>query len=225
MDAVLPAPWLPLLGGELEKPYFAALRQRVDEARARGPVFPPEDEVFRAFTLTPPARVRAVILGQDPYHEKAQANGLAFSVRKGVPLPPSLKNIFKELRDDLGAAPPADGDLTGWAEQGVLLLNAVLTVSEGAANSHRGFGWQRFTDAAVSALARLPQPVAFVLWGGPAQKKEALTASPRPRLVLKAAHPSPLSAYRGFFGSRPFSKINDFLEKEGEKPIDYSKSV
>lgn len=225
MDKVLPAPWLSLLGGELEKPYFSALLQKVAEARARGPVFPPEGEVFRAFSLTPPARVRVVILGQDPYHEKGQANGLAFSVRKGVPLPPSLKNIFKELHDDLGAQPPADGDLTGWAEQGVLLLNAVLTVSEGAANSHRGFGWQHFTDAAVSALSGLPQPIAFVLWGAPAQKKEALTASSAPRLVLKAAHPSPLSAYRGFFGSRPFSKIDAFLEKQGEKPIDYSKSV
>ncbi len=217
MDTSALKNWLPLLGEELEKPYFAALCQRVDAARAAGPVYPEEGEVFRAFALTPPERARVVILGQDPYHEPGQANGLAFSVRRGVRLPPSLKNIFAELESDLHRPPPADGDLTSWAEQGVLLLNAVLTVSKGRANSHRGYGWQRFTDAAVAALARLPQPLAFVLWGAQAQKKAGTAASsPYPRLVLQAPHPSPLSAYRGFFGSRPFSQIESFFAETGE---------
>lgn len=224
MDTSALKPWLPLLGGELEKPYFADLTRRVDAARAAGTVFPPEGEVFRAFSLTPPERVRVVILGQDPYHEPGQANGLAFSVRSGVKPPPSLRNIFQELKEDLGCPPPAGGDLSGWAAQGVLLLNAVLTVSEGQANSHRSYGWQTFTDAAALALAALPQPLAFVLWGGQAQKKAAaVKISPHPRLVLQAPHPSPLSAYRGFFGSRPFSQINDFLREHGEETIDFSR--
>lgn len=215
--------WLPLLGSELEKPYFKELAQRVDADRYAGNVYPPEEEVFRAFSLTPPEKVRAVILGQDPYHEAGQANGLAFSVRKGVKLPPSLRNIFRELENDLGCPPPDGGDLSGWASQGVLLLNAVLTVAAGQANSHRDYGWQIFTDAAAQALAALPQPIAFVLWGGQAQKKaSAVQTSSYPRLVLKSPHPSPLSAHRGFFGSRPFSKINDFLQANGEKPINFS---
>ena len=224
MDASALKPWLPLLGGELEKPYFAELARQVDAARAEGAVFPPEEEVFRAFSLTPPERVRAVILGQDPYHEPGQANGLAFPATAGVKLPPSLRNIFQELKDDLGCPPPEGGDLTGWASQGVLLLNASLTVTAGQANSHRNYGWQTFTDAAALAVGTLPQPVVFVLWGGQAQKKAAaVQKSPYPRLALKAAHPSPLSAYRGFFGSRPFSQINDFLREHGEKPIDFSR--
>lgn len=215
--------WLPLLGSELEKPYFKELAQRVDADRYAGNVYPPEEEVFRAFSLTPPEKVRAVILGQDPYHEAGQANGLAFSVRKGVKLPPSLRNIFRELENDLDCPPPDGGDLSGWASQGVLLLNAVLTVAAGQANSHRDYGWQIFTDAAAQALAALPQPIAFVLWGGQAQKKAAtVQTSSYPRLVLKSPHPSPLSAHRGFFGSRPFSKINDFLQAYGEKPINFS---
>lgn len=216
--------WLPLLGGELKQPYFAALVNQVDHARASHSVFPPEEEVFRAFSLTPPEKVRAVIFGQDPYHEPGQANGLAFSVRSGVRPPPSLRNIFRELEEDLGCPPPANGDLTGWASQGVLLLNAVLTVSAGEANSHRDFGWQTFTDAVAQSLASLPQPLAFVLWGAQAQKKaDAVQNSPYPRLILKAPHPSPLSARRGFFGSRPFSQINDFLRSHNEKPIDFSR--
>ena len=214
--------WQPLLAEELEKPYFAALAERVDAAYASQTVFPPHEDLFAAFALTPPEAVRAVILGQDPYHEPGQANGLAFSVRRGVKLPPSLRNIYQELEADLGIRPAAHGDLTGWARQGVLLLNTVLTVERGKANSHRDFGWQRFTDAVIAACARLPQPVAFVLWGGHAQKKAALAAdSPYPRLVLQAPHPSPLSAYRGFFGSRPFSKINAFLEASGSHAIDW----
>jgi len=216
-------PWLPLLGGELEKPYFQELSRRVGAARQEGPVYPPEEEVFRAFSLTPPERVRVVMLGQDPYHGPGQANGLAFSVRAGIPLPPSLRNIYRELSEDLGCAPPPDGDLTRWAEQGVLLLNAVLTVAEGRPGSHRGWGWERFTDTAAAALAALSQPIVFVLWGAQAQKKaDAAAASPYPRLVLQAPHPSPLSAYRGFFGSRPFSQVRDFLRAHGEKPPQFT---
>ena len=212
--------WQPLLAEELEKPHFAALAERVDAAYASQAVFPPREDLFNAFTLTPPEAVRAVILGQDPYHEPGQANGLAFSVRRGVKLPPSLRNIYQELEADLGIRPAAHGDLTGWAWQGVLLLNTVLTVESGKANSHRGFGWQRFTDAVIAACARLPQPVVFVLWGGQAQKKAALLdGAAYPRLVLQSAHPSPLSSYRGFFGSRPFSQINAFLRENGQTEI------
>lgn len=214
--------WTPYLEQELRAPYFAALLQRVGAARAAGTVYPPEERTFFALTATPPERVRAVILGQDPYHEPGQAMGLAFSVPQGERLPPSLRNIFMELHTDLGLPQPSGGDLTPWAERGVLLLNTVLTVGRGAANSHAAWGWQRFTDAVLAAMAALPQPVAFVLWGGHAQKKAALAAdSPYPRLVLQAPHPSPLSAYRGFFGSRPFSKINAFLEASGSRAIDW----
>lgn len=214
--------WTPYLEQELRAPYFAALLQRVGAARAAGTVYPPEERTFFALTATPPERVRAVILGQDPYHEPGQAMGLAFSVPQGERLPPSLRNIFTELHTDLGLPQPSGGDLTPWAERGVLLLNTVLTVGRGAANSHAAWGWQHFTDAVLAAMAALPQPVAFVLWGGHAQKKAALAAdSPYPRLVLQAPHPSPLSAYRGFFGSRPFSKINAFLESAGSRAIDW----
>ena len=216
--------WNALLAQELEKPYFAALMEKVDAAYARGAVFPPRAELFAAFRLTPPERVRAVILGQDPYHEPGQAHGLAFSVRPGVKLPPSLRNIFRELESDCGVPPRSSGDLTGWAEQGVFLLNTVLSVESGRANSHAGFGWQTFTDAVTACLRSLPQPVAFVLWGAQAQKKAAVAAdSPHPRLVLQSPHPSPLSSYRGFFGSRPFSQINAFLEGHGEQGIDWSR--
>ena len=214
--------WVPLLEKELHAPYFEELQKKVADAYAHTAVFPPEADVFHAFSLTPPERVRVVILGQDPYHEPGQAHGLAFSVQKGVKLPPSLQNISKELQADLGLPPLSCGCLTPWARQGVSLLNTVLTVESGKANSHRDFGWQRFTDAVLAACAGLPQPVAFVLWGGHAQKKAALAAdSPYPRLVLQAPHPSPLSAYRGFFGSRPFSKINAFLESAGSRAIDW----
>ena len=216
--------WNALLAQELEKPYFAALMEKVDAAYARGAVFPPRGDLFAAFRLTPPERVRAVILGQDPYHEPGQAHGLAFSVRPGVKLPPSLRNIFRELESDCGVPPRSSGDLTGWAEQGVFLLNTVLSVESGRANSHAGFGWQTFTDAVAAQLRSLPQPVAFVLWGAQAQKKAAVAAdSPYPRLVLQSPHPSPLSSYRGFFGSRPFSQINAFLEGHGEQGIDWSR--
>ena len=213
--------WLPLLKKELEQPYFAALCAQVDAAYEAGTVYPPREQLFRAFELTPPEAVRCVILGQDPYHEPGQAMGLAFSVPEGTQLPPSLRNIFKERADDL-KLPDRSSDLTDWAEQGVLLLNTVLSVDAGAANSHKDFGWQIFTDAVVAAMASLPQPVAFVLWGKQAEKKRALIeASPYPRLVHCAPHPSPLSSYRGFFGSKPFSQINAFLKENGENEIDW----
>ena len=212
--------WQTRLQPELDKPYFAALMQRVDEAYRTGTVYPPRQELFAAFRLTPPERVRVVILGQDPYHEPGQDNGLSFSVAPGVRLPPSLRNIFEELRTDCGVTPRASGDLTPWAEQGVFLLNSSLSVQAGAAGSHRSFGWQTFTDAVVAALAKLPQPVAFILWGAHAQKKAAIAQASRyPRLVLQSPHPSPLSAYRGFFGSRPFSAVNEFLVQHGEAPV------
>lgn len=212
--------WQTRLQPELDKPYFAALMQRVEEAYRTGTVYPPRQELFAAFRLTPPERVRVVILGQDPYHEPGQANGLSFSVAPGVRLPPSLRNIFEELRTDCGVTPPDSGDLTPWAEQGVFLLNSSLSVQAGAAGSHQAFGWQTFTDAVVAALAKLPQPVAFILWGAHAQKKAAIAqSSSYPRLVLQSPHPSPLSAYRGFFGSRPFSSVNEFLVQHGEAPV------
>ena len=209
--------WKELLREELEAPYYKSLQEKVRQARKTAEVYPGEDRTFYALELTPPEQVRAVILGQDPYHEPGQAMGLAFSVEQGSPLPPSLRNIFKELEADTGIR-PSSGDLTPWARQGVLLLNTVLTVERGKANSHAGWGWQRFTDGVLRATNQLPQPIAFVLWGGQAQKKEALISADAPRLILKAPHPSPLSSYRGFFGSRPFSKVNGFLPS----PVDWS---
>ena len=222
MTPTLPPAWQALLKDELQKPYWCSLEQRLGAAYESGSVYPPAQQLFAAFERTPPACVRAVILGQDPYHEPGQANGLAFSVSRGVKLPPSLQNIYKELEADLGVPAAKSGDLTSWAQQGVFLLNTVLSVCAHAANSHKDFGWQSFTDAVIAALAELPQPVAFVLWGAQAQKKAALVEkSPYPRLVLQSPHPSPLSAYRGFFGSRPFSQINAFLVSYGFSPVDW----
>ena len=213
--------WRPLLEKELAAPYFEALAARVDAARQTQEVYPPAGREFFALEKTQPQAVRAVILGQDPYHEPGQAMGLAFSVARGTALPPSLRNIYQELQSDLGLAPAPHGDLTAWAEQGVLLLNTVLTVERGKANSHANWGWQHLTDAVIAATNALSQPVAFVLWGAQAQKKAALVKSQAPRLLLTAPHPSPLSAYRGFFGSRPFSKVNAFLQENGTAPIDW----
>ena len=222
MTPTLPPAWQALLKDELQNPYWSSLEQRLGAAYESGAVYPPAQQLFAAFERTPPACVRAVILGQDPYHEPGQANGLAFSVSRGVKLPPSLQNIYKELEADLGVPAAKSGDLTSWAQQGVFLLNTVLSVRAHAANSHKDFGWQSFTDAVIAALAELPQPVAFVLWGAQAQKKAALVEkSPYPRLVLQSPHPSPLSAYRGFFGSRPFSQINAFLVSYGFSPVDW----
>lgn len=201
---------------------YEGLLEKVNRAYEEAEVYPPKGELFSAFLLTPPEKVRVVILGQDPYHEPGQAHGLAFSVKEGVKLPPSLVNIYKEREADIGVPMSNSGDLTKWAKQGVLLLNTVLTVEKGKANSHRDFGWQAFTDDVVACVAKFPQPVAFVLWGAQAQKKAAVAAkSNYPRLVLQSPHPSPLSSYRGFFGSKPFSQINDFLLANGENAIQW----
>ncbi len=214
--------WQTLLQSELQKPYIAQLAQALTLAYQRECVYPPREALFSAFALCQPEDVRVVILGQDPYHEPGQANGLAFSVSPGTPLPPSLRNIYQELEADLGIPPSRNGDLRHWAKQGVFLLNSVLSVRAHEANSHKALGWQQLTDAVVGALRALPQPIVFLLWGAQAQKKAACAReSPYPRLVLSSAHPSPLSAYRGFFGSRPFSAANRFLVSHGEIPIDW----
>lgn len=220
MDVSVPGSWQACLEPLFPPAAFAALMARVDRAYEEATVFPPQADLFSAFSLTPPDQVRVVILGQDPYHGPGQAHGLAFSVAPGVKLPPSLVNIYREREADLGLPPRQDGCLIDWARQGVFLLNTVLTVEAGKANSHRSLGWQAFTDAVVEAVAQLPQPVAFLLWGSQAQKKAQTAAdSPHPRLVLCGPHPSPLSAYRGFFGSRPFSQVNRFLQDCGQAPI------
>lgn len=192
----------------------------MEEYRTRK-VFPPGQDIFRAFDLTPLENVKVVILGQDPYHGEGQANGLCFSVHKGIQIPPSLVNIFKEMHDDIGCAIPNNGDLTKWAEQGVLLLNTILTVRAHEAFSHRGFGWENFTDAAIRVLAEEDRPLVFILWGGAARAKKKLIHNPK-HYILEAPHPSPLSAYHGFFGSKPFSRTNAYLEKAGLAPIDWA---
>lgn len=209
--------WLPLLRPLTREPWWDVLQAGVEAAER--PVYPPGDQVFAALTLTQPETVRVVILGQDPYHGPGQAMGLSFSVPQGMALPPSLKNIFRELAEDLSTPPPPSGDLTPWARQGVLLLNSVLTVTGGAPGSHAGLGWERFTDGIIRATNAFPQPIAFLLWGNYAGKKAALIQSDAPRLILRSAHPSPLSARRGFFGSRPFSQVNAFLRENGEEEI------
>ena len=212
--------WVEPLREEFRKPYYASLYRTVKSEYETRQIFPPADEIFRAFELTPLSRVKVVILGQDPYHNDGQAQGLCFSVRPGIDIPPSLQNIYKELRDDLGCYIPNNGDLTKWASEGVFLLNTVLTVRAHQANSHRGIGWEQFTDAAISAVNALDRPVVFMLWGRPAREKVRLLTNPR-HLVLTAAHPSPLSAYNGFFGCRHFSQANDYLAANGLEPIDW----
>ena len=211
--------WNKLLKSTVEQAFFSALLEQVAQARHGAEIYPPAGQEYRALELCPPEAVRVVILGQDPYHEPGQAMGLAFSVPEGTKLPPSLRNIYTELEADLGQKSQTCGDLTAWAEQGILLLNTVLTVEKGKANSHSTWGWQVFTDAVIEATNRLPQPIAFVLWGAQAQKKAALIHTDAPRLLLQSPHPSPLSSYRGFFGSRPFSKINQFLQSHNQAPI------
>ena len=213
--------WESLLREALDQPKYHALFKRVAEARSTAEIYPPAGQEFRALELCPAERVRVVILGQDPSHEPGQAMGLSFSVPEGTKLPPSLRNIYLERSSDLGLDAPENGDLTAWAEQGVLLLNTVLTVERGKANSHSLWGWQDFTDTVIESINRLPQPIAFLLWGSQAQKKERLIHTSAPRLILKSPHPSPLSSYRGFFGSRPFSRINTFLQQQGETPIQW----
>ncbi|MDO6416608.1 uracil-DNA glycosylase [Sphingomonas sp. BIUV-7] len=223
-ETKLPESWRAALGDALAAPQIAALRAFLAAEQAAGKrIFPAEGARFRALELTPLDRVRVVILGQDPYHGEGQAHGLSFSVLPGVRPPPSLANIYKELHSDLGVARPAHGFLEHWAKQGVLLLNSVLTVEMGRAASHKDKGWERFTDAVIRAVAAQPQPVVFLLWGAYAQKKAAFVESAGGRhLVLKAAHPSPLSAHNGFLGCRPFSQANAFLVAHGQAPIDWA---
>ncbi len=214
----LPESWRKALSAEFAKPYFTQLQRFVAEERKVHQVFPLEQDVYRALLLTPYDCVRIVILGQDPYHDDGQAHGLCFSVQPPVPPPPSLKNIFRELKADLGCKEPNNGSLIPWAQQGILLLNTVLTARAHQAASHQKQGWELFTDAVLRAVNAKPEPVAFVLWGAHAQRKAELI-NERRHLVIKSAHPSPLSANNGFFGSKPFSKINAFLHQNGSPEI------
>lgn len=219
MQVQLPADWRAVLADEMKKPYFQKLKEFIAAERAEHQVFPPEADVFNAFALTPYERVKVLLLGQDPYHDEGQAHGLCFSVRIGVTPPPSLRNVFKELHNDLGCTIPNNGYLVPWAEQGVMLLNAVLTVREHKPTSHKDMGWETFTDAVIRALSARPQPLVFLLWGAYAQKKIKLIDEKRHRIVT-AAHPSPLS-YKKFLGSKCFSAVNQALEELGETPIDW----
>jgi uracil-DNA glycosylase len=211
--------WKEILADEFEKPYYKELMQFVNEEYDNETVFPAKENIFNALNLTPFHQVKVVILGQDPYHGEGQAQGLSFSVPEGMKLPPSLRNIYKELSDDLGIPESVNGDLTSWANQGVLLLNAVLTVRAHEANSHAKHGWETFTDAIIEKLGQRKEPIVFILWGAQAKKKEKLIG--KQHIILTSAHPSPLSSYRGFFGSKPFSKTNEALISLGESPIDW----
>lgn len=213
--------WLLAIGQEFKKPYYKELYSFVKNEYSRVLCYPPAEDIFNAFHFTPLKEVKVVILGQDPYFNEHQAHGLCFSVPEDQnKIPPSLQNIYKELQDDLGCYIPNNGNLIKWAQQGVLLLNTVLTVQAGNPNSHQGHGWEQFTDAVITAVNKIDEPVVYLLWGSPAQKKISMLNNPK-HLVLKAPHPSPLSAYRGFFGCRHFSKANQFLQEHGKSPIDW----
>lgn len=212
--------WLPAIRPEFSKPYYRDLYFFVKKEYQTHVIYPPADEIFNALHLTPLHKVKVVILGQDPYHNDHQACGLSFSVPEDQQIPPSLVNIFRELHDDLGCRMPDNGSLVSWARQGVLLLNTVLTVRAHQANSHKGHGWEQFTDAILQAVNEQDRPIVYMLWGTPAQSKAHMLTNPR-HLILKAPHPSPLSAYRGFFGCAHFSQCNAFLEANGETPIDW----
>ncbi|MBQ9768528.1 MAG: uracil-DNA glycosylase [Lachnospiraceae bacterium] len=212
--------WLPAVNAEFKKPYYADLYKFVKEEYSKTAVFPPSDEIFSALHLTPLSKVKVVIIGQDPYHNVGQAHGLCFSVRPEVDIPPSLVNIYKELQSDLGCKIPNNGYLVKWAEQGVLLLNTVLTVRAHQANSHQGKGWEQFTDAIIRAVNAEDRPIAYLLWGRPAQSKMSMLDNPKHK-VFTAPHPSPLSAHRGFFGCKHFSQANAFLQENGMEPIDW----
>lgn len=220
MEVKIDQSWKEHLQTEFDKPYFKTLTDFVRDEYAHGPVYPPGRLIFNAFDLCPFDKVKVVIIGQDPYHEPGQAHGLCFSVQEGVQFPPSLRNIFKEISDDLGKPVPASGDLTRWARQGVLLLNATLTVRAGMAGSHQGRGWEEFTDAVIRELNASRDGLVFILWGSYAKKKGAVIDRSR-HLVLSSAHPSPLSAYNGFFGNHHFSQANKWLTDHGETPIDW----
>ena len=212
--------WLEPLKPEFGKPYYAKLYKTVMEEYRTRRIYPPADDIFNAFEFTPLSQVKVVILGQDPYHGDGQAHGLCFSVKPEVEIPPSLVNIYQELHDDCGCYIPNNGYLEKWAREGVLLLNTVLTVRAHQANSHRGIGWEEFTDAAIRVLDQQDRPMVFMLWGRPGQMKKAMLHNPK-HLILEAPHPSPLSAYRGFFGCKHFSKTNAYLEANGIPPIDW----
>ena len=218
--AAINGDWLEALKDEFKKDYYKQLFEKVNEEYRTRLIFPPANDIFNAFHLTPLKDVKVVILGQDPYHGNNQAHGLCFSVKPEVEIPPSLVNIYKELHDDLGCTIPDHGYLVKWAKQGVLMLNTVLTVRAHQANSHRGIGWEEFTDAAIRVLNTQDRPIVFILWGRPAQAKKSMLHNPK-HLILEAPHPSPLSAYRGFFGSRPFSQANRFLKAQGIEPVDW----
>jgi len=212
--------WLPALQDEFKKPYYAELYKKVQEEYKETQIFPPADDIFNAFHFTPLSEVKVVIIGQDPYHNVGQAHGLCFSVKPEVDIPPSLVNIYKELHDDVGCYIPDNGYLEKWAKQGVLMLNSVLTVRAHQANSHQGLGWEKFTDAVIRAVNEQDRPIVYMLWGRPAQNKAKSVNNPK-HLLLKAPHPSPLSAHRGFFGCKHFSQANEYLKKNGLEPIDW----
>ena len=213
--------WDEILAGEFDQEYYKRIRYFLKQEYAEQTVYPPMEYIFNALRLTPYSSVKAVILGQDPYHGPGQAHGLCFSVQPGVKVPPSLQNIYKELKSDLGIEPPKDGTLTKWAKQGVLMLNTTLTVRAGQANSHKNLGWTTFTDHVIEKLNDHEKPIVFLLWGGNARSKARLITAPQ-HLVLEAAHPSPLSAYNGFFGCHHFSMCNDYLKSCGLTPIDWA---
>lgn len=212
--------WLEPLSPEFKKPYYRELYERVKEEYSTHQIFPPSDDIFNAFNLTPLSEVKVVIIGQDPYHNVGQAHGLCFSVKPDVDIPPSLVNIYKELHDDIGCYIPDNGYLEKWAKNGVLMLNSVLTVRAHSANSHKSIGWEKFTDAVIRVLNEQDRPIVYLLWGRPAQDKASQITNPK-HLLLKAPHPSPLSAHRGFFGCKHFSKCNEFLAANGIEPIDW----
>lgn len=212
--------WLEYLNDEFKKPYYKELYNKVNSEYSQQVIYPPADELFTAYHLTPLSQVKVVIIGQDPYHNVNQAHGLCFSVKPEVEIPPSLVNIYKELQDDLGCRIPNNGYLVKWAKQGVLMLNSVLSVRAHQAFSHKGIGWEKFTDATIEAVNKQDRPIVYLLWGKPAQDKVKKVDNPK-HLLLKAPHPSPLSAYRGFFGCKHFSQANEFLVKNGLEPIDW----
>ena len=224
LAALLPDSWRAELDSALRTESFRKLQDFLEEEYSSRRIFPPREDLFSAFRLTAPDKVRVLILGQDPYHDDGQAHGLAFSVRPGVRFPPSLRNIFQERLDDLGIPVPSHGSLESWTKQGVLLLNTVLTVRAHEPASHKKHGWEEFTDAVIRTVGSRTSPVVFVLWGAPAQKKKRLIDTTR-HIVLESAHPSPLSAYRGFFGSRPFSRINEALRAHGFAEIDWRTEI
>lgn len=217
---MLPKDWRTILADEFEKDYFPKLQEFVNQERETKTIYPPEEDVFNAFKHTPYEEVRVFLLGQDPYHGEGQAHGLCFSVRPGVRLPPSLKNMLREMADDIGCEMPNNGSLVPWAKQGILMLNAVLTVQAKKANAHQGKGWEQFTDAVIEKVNAKPEPVVFVLWGGYARKKKKLITDKK-HTVIESAHPSPLSAHSGFFGSKPYSQINEALKANGHPEIDW----